>query len=307
MISMVVPTRNRAHTLRLVAPSYFEQPLVTELIFVDDCGEDDTGLVLAEIAARYPDKRLLVIRNPSRLGASQSRNIGVAQCRNDYVLFCDDDEYLEPGYADVCLRKLKERNAGAVSGRRVYMYKGETCAQALRRFGTGMRRTKPFRPLICEYVNGARFTGDLQMPITNAVILTRRTLVEAHPFDGYYARGNGYREETDFQMNLFVNGYDIWTTNECHSFHLPLAEVRRGGQRTSATKRIYWSVYYTGYFFRKYYRRYAQRVGLSAPRWAALAAFGAFALYREVLRPPLYRIATKAMSWSSPAMDAPSP
>lgn len=304
MISLIVPTRNRAHTLRVVAPSYFEQRLVTELIFVDDCGDDDTAMALQEIAARYPEKRLRVIRNEHRLGASQSRNVGVAHCQNDYVLFCDDDEYLESDYAAICLRKLQELGAGAVSGRRVYMHSGETCAEALRRFGTGLRHSKPFHPLICEYVNGARFSGDLRLPITNAVILTRRDLLEAHPFDGYYARGNGYREETDFQMNLFVNGYDIWVTNECHSFHLPLTEVRRGGQRTSAAKRIYWSIHYTRYFFGKYYRRYAQRLRLRAPGWVALGAFSVFALYRELLRPPLYRIATRAMRWNVTSFNA---
>ena len=291
MISMVVPTRNRAHTLRLVGASYFEQALVTELIFVDDAGDDDTESVVAGIASAYPGKTVHVIRNKQRLGASRSRNIGVACCSNAFVLFCDDDEYLEPGYAAVCLRKLIEHNAGAVSGRRIYMRTGETREKAMRRFGVGMRRSKPFRPLLCEYVNGAIFSGDICLPITNAVILTRRSLVEQYPFDGFYSRGNGYREETDFQMNLFVNGHAIYATNACHSLHLPLAQVRQGGQRTAMLKRIYWSVYYTRYFFGKYYPRYAARLDLAAPRWMALTAFAIFAVYRELVRPPLYRIA----------------
>ncbi|MCW5603278.1 MAG: hypothetical protein KIT18_01830 [Burkholderiales bacterium] len=47
-------------------------------------------------------------------------------------------------------------------------------------------------------------------------------------------------------MNLFVNGYDIVVTNDCHSIHLPMQEVRTGGQRTAFWKRIYWSAHYTG-------------------------------------------------------------
>lgn len=291
MISMVVPTRNRAHTLRLVGPSYFEQALVTELIFVDDAGDDDTESVIVDIASTYPQMKAIVIRNRERLGASQSRNIGVTHCSNEFVLFCDDDEYLEPDYAAICLGKLIERNAGAVSGRRIYMRTGENRAQAMCRFGIGMRRTRPFRPLLCEYVNGAIFSGDIRLPITNAVILTRRDLVRQFPFDGFYSRGNGYREESDYQMNLFVNGHSIYVTNDCHSLHLPLALVRHGGQRTAMFKRIYWSVYYTRYFFGKYYHRYAARLGLAAPRWFALSAFSVFAVYREFLRPYLYRIA----------------
>ena len=39
MITLIVPTRNRAHTLQLVAPSYFAQDDVSELIFVLDAGD----------------------------------------------------------------------------------------------------------------------------------------------------------------------------------------------------------------------------------------------------------------------------
>jgi len=290
LISLIVPTRNRAHTLQRVAPSYFTLDGVDEILFVDDAGTDDTAEVVARIAAEHPGVHCRVLRNAQRLGASQSRNVGVQACRNDVVLFCDDDEYLERGYARTCLAKLEKYGAGAVSGRRVYMRDGETPAQALLRFGHGLRRAAPFRPMLCEYVNGARFEGDRRQPITNAVILTRRALLLRHPFDGHYARGNGYREETDYQMNLFVNGHDIWVTNDCHSIHLPLSQVRSGGQRTSAWRRIYWENHYTRYFFGKYYAAYARRLGLATPRAVALAGFFVFSLYKELLRPGLARI-----------------
>ena len=200
MITLVVPTRNRAFTLKVVAPSYFEQDMVDEIIFVDDAGSDTTPELISGLAERYPDVRAKVVRNPLRLGASQCRNIGVSHAQNDMILFCDDDEYLQPGYARTCLEKLQQHKAGAVSGRRVYMQPGETPESAIRRFGTGLRQAHPFRYLICEMTNGAKFDGDLSVPFTNAVILTRRTLLLRFPFDGYYARGNGYREETDYQI-----------------------------------------------------------------------------------------------------------
>ena len=291
MISIVIPTRNRAHTLRLVAHSYFTQELVSQVVFVSDAGDDDTEGVVAAIALAHPGVQMRYLRNAQRRGASQSRNVGVAACSNDYVLFCDDDEYLEPGYARTCLAKLQGLNAAAVSGRRIYMQVGETQGEALRRFGTGLRDSVPFHPVLCEYVNGARFEGDRRQPITNAIILTRRRHLLQFPFDAEYARGNGYREETDYQMNLFVHGHDIWVTNDCHSLHLPLSQVRTGGQRTQAWRRIYWSIYYKNYFFGKYYADYAKRVQLRTPRALALVAFAAFSVYRELLRPPLHALA----------------
>jgi glycosyltransferase involved in cell wall biosynthesis len=291
MISLVVPTHNRAHTLRRVAPSYFTQDGVDEVVFVDDGGQDDTADVIARIASMHPEVRWQLLRNEQRQGAAQARNIGVQACRNEYVLFCDDDEYLEPGYARICLAKLTQYGAGAVSGRRVYMNDDETPEQAVRRFGEGLRSSAPFRRLACEYVNGARFTGDLQLPITNAVILTRRALLIMHPFDPSYIQGNGYREESDFQMNLYVHGHDIWVTNDTHSIHLPASVVRNTGSRNSPWFRIYWQNRYTRHFFGKYYAAYARRLGLSSPRSVALAAFFVFSLYKEFLHPTLRRLA----------------
>jgi glycosyltransferase involved in cell wall biosynthesis len=296
VITLIVPTRNRAHTLRLVAPSYFAQDGVDELIFVSDAGDDDTPAVIAELARQFPDKRLRMLRNETRLGASQSRNVGVAASTNELILFCDDDEYLEAGYARILREKLQALDAGAISGRRIYMQLGESMPEALLRFGHGMRISKPFRPLLCEGVNGARFCSDITLPITNAIILTRKSLLLKFPFDSYYSRGNGYREETDFQMNLFVNGFDIRVTNDCHSFHLPLSQVRTGGQRTTLLKRLYWSIYYTHYFYGKYYKRYAQRLGLRSPRWFAFFVFSMHAAFRETLRPALHSVAMRILA-----------
>ena len=291
MITLIVPTCNRSHTLRLVAQSYAQQAGVSEIIFVNDAGTDDTPAVVDQLSRDNPGVRVRLLTNARRLGASGSRNVGVREATNPYILFCDDDEYLEPGYARICLSKLIDLNAGAVSGRRIYLEPGESPMQALRRFGSGLRRSKPFRFVICEYVNAARYSGDIRLPITNAIILTHKSLLQQFPFDSHYARGNGYREESDFQMNLFTNGYDIYTTNECHSFHLPLSEVRSGGQRAGAFTRMRWALHYTNYFFGKYYRQYARRAGVRTPRWAATLAFATFCLYRETLRPPLYRLA----------------
>lgn len=296
MISLIVPTRNRESIIARTADTYFEQELVDEIIIVDDSSSNQNYDLLYALAARYPKKIFKLIRNEARLGASQSRNVGVCAATNDYVLFCDDDELLEPGYAATCLQKSVIHGASIVSGRRVYMQSGETPQEAVLRFGNGLRATKPLRSLICEYVNGARFEGDLDVPFTNAIILTRKDLLIAHPFDPYYARGNGYREETDFQMNLYTRGHKIVVTNDCHSIHLPLAEVGSGGQRIGRLARIYWSIHYTRYFFGKYYASYAARQGLRAPRWLALSTFSVFAVYRAYLRPLIYPVALSVAS-----------
>lgn len=292
MITLIVPTRNRAYTLAKVLPSYFEQASISEIVIINDAGDDHTEDVFRGAAQRYPETRTEYFRNSNRVGASQARNIGTELATNDYILFCDDDEYLEKDYARVCLRILQSTSAGAVSGRRIYMRDRETPQNAIARFGNGVRRTKPFDYSLCMLINAAHFEGELSLPFTNAIILTRRDLLRAYPFDDYYARGNGYREETDYQMNLFVNGHDIIVTNEVHSIHLPLSFVKQGGQRNDTSSKIYWSIHYTNYFYDKYYSRYAQKTGVGLPKFLAKLWFAIFITYWETIRPILYRSAT---------------
>lgn len=280
MISLIVPTRNRAYTLRLVLPSYFEQEGLDEIILVCDACTDETEAVFAEIGAGYPEVHRVVVRNPERRGASACRNVGVEAARNALVMFCDDDEYLEVGYARACLALLTERRAGAVSGRRIYMQEGETPSESLLRFGFGRRPGKPFFHLLCELNNRAKFDTDVEVPFTNAIILTRRDLVQRYGFDEHYAQGNGYREESDYQMNLFVNGHSVWIASDVHSIHLPMSAVHTGGQRVRPFHRIYWMVRYTNYFFDKYYDRYAARLGLRVPRSGAKFVYAVFAIYK---------------------------
>lgn len=290
LITIVVATRNRAHTLKKVAPSFFDQEAVSEIVFVNDCSDDNTYDVLKQIAQDYPSISCKIICNAERMGQGQSRNIGIKNASFEYILFCDDDEYMEAGYAKTCLEKFRHYKAGAVSGRRIYMRVGETPQQALQRFGNGLRNVPPFYKTICEYANSARFDGDFEMPLVNSIMLTSKDILEKFPFDPFYFHGNGYREESDFQMNLFLNGYKNYKTNACHTFHLPFSEVKTGGQRVNLLKRIYWSNRYNSYFFDKYYNRYKEKMGYLPPKSVAKFCFFVFCVYKEILRPLLREI-----------------
>lgn len=300
LVSLVVPTRNRGYTLRRVLPSYFAQAALGEIILIDDAGTDDTAEIFDAIGRDYPEVERRYIRNGARGGASRGRQQGAALARHDYVMFCDDDEYLEAGYAAECLRVLIAHHAGAVSGRRVYMLPGESPEGALARFGNGLRGGAPFDYRLCEIVNGARFDGVVSVPLTNSNILTRRALVLQFPFDPYYSAGNGYREESDYQMNLFVNGWPILVSNAVHSIHLPAREVRSGGQRVRRWRKFLWSVRYNDYFLGKYYEGYRRATGVMQPLWAARVRARVYFAWRNFVRPPLY---SAVMRWRRYAAD----
>lgn len=288
MISMIIPSYNRSYTLKLVAPSYYAQDGVTEILFVLDGCTDDSPAVLKEIADQFPHIETRIMDLGEKVGATRAKNIGIAAAKNDYIMMCDDDQYIEKTYALTCKNKFETyENVGVIAGRNVYMRDGETPEEAVKRFGDGITFSKPFLETICEYVNGARFKGDLCIPVVNANIFTRKDRFEKHSFDPFYSQGNGYREETDFQMSLYMDGYNNYTTSDCHTIHLPLSKVKRGGQRVKIFKRVYWSMFYTNYFFGKFYKAYAKKRGIKTPQSVAMVYFFFFYTYREVLRPYL--------------------
>lgn len=85
-VSVIVTTRNSAHTLEACLSSIRRQTYPNvELIVVDNASSDSTG----EIAARYADH--VADLGPER---SAQRNHGASVARGDYLLFIDSDMVL---------------------------------------------------------------------------------------------------------------------------------------------------------------------------------------------------------------------
>jgi glycosyltransferase involved in cell wall biosynthesis len=286
MITIVIPTRNRAYTLAKVADSYYKQKYVDEIIFVDDCGEDNTEYLVNSFAIKYSYIKTRYIKHPKRSGAAAGRITGYSIAKNNYILFCDDDEFLEDNYTSVCLLKLLARpDIGIVSGRRIYKLYGESNSNAKKRFGFGTEHVPAFNFWSFGFNDYAIYEGDIELPLTNSIILTKKELLLKYGYDSFYARGNGYREESDFQMNLFVNGFAILVTNDTHSFHLSGEEVKSGGQRTSRLLRLFWNVYYTNYFFNKYYNSAKARLKVRTSKYLALTFFCFSQIYLFYIKP----------------------
>ena len=92
LVSVVLPTYNRAHTLPRAMASVLNQSYRNiELLVVDDGSKDNT----AEVMAGISDPRVRYIPLPENGGASHARNAGMAEAVGAYIAFQDsDDEWL---------------------------------------------------------------------------------------------------------------------------------------------------------------------------------------------------------------------
>lgn len=127
LVSVIVPTYNRAATLPRAIDSALAQTVDDlEVVVVDDGSTDDTASVLAA----FDDPRLRTVVHATNRGANVARNTGIDHARGEYVAFLDsDDEWLPT--------KL-ERQFDALEGRSVE-WVGAYCTTRFEPSGPGGR------------------------------------------------------------------------------------------------------------------------------------------------------------------------
>lgn len=113
LVSVIIPTYNRAELLNRAILSVFKQTHDDfELIIVDDCSTDNTERVVKT----FKDKRIIYFHHPENRGVSVSRNTGIKNSKGIFIAFLDsDDEYL-PEKIKKSLKFFKEsaENIGMV-------------------------------------------------------------------------------------------------------------------------------------------------------------------------------------------------
>lgn len=92
-VSVVLPTYNRAHTVRTAIDSVLAQSYEDfELIVVDDGSTDDTPAVVGDVS----DPRVRYLQLPENRGANVARNAGIRESDGEYIAFQDSDDVWRP-------------------------------------------------------------------------------------------------------------------------------------------------------------------------------------------------------------------
>ena len=121
MISVVLPSYNRAHILPRAIESILGQTYKDiELIIVDDGSSDNT----AEVVGSFSDSRIVYVRQENA-GACAARNNGIAHARGDYIAFQDSDDIWHQDKLEKQLATLQNTGADVVFCRMNRMVGGE--------------------------------------------------------------------------------------------------------------------------------------------------------------------------------------
>ena len=114
-ISVIVAAYNEAKviaaTLRSVLETDYSGEM--EIVVIDDGSTDETASEVKKIAAS--DNRLRLISQPNR-GKAEALRCGVAEAKNDVLVFLDADTHFERKTLRELVQPLRDEKTGAVSG-----------------------------------------------------------------------------------------------------------------------------------------------------------------------------------------------
>lgn len=172
MVSVVIPTYNRAATIRTSIQSILDQTWQNfEIIVVDDGSTDNTRQIIDE----YEDNRIRYICLEQNSGASHARNIGIGLAVSDFIAFLDSDDEWLPEKLEKQMQVMLQASekVGLVYCR----------MRGTKKDGTTLICPEPWRPI-------EKLRGNILLPLleeneigTPAILVRAECLKQAGGFD----------------------------------------------------------------------------------------------------------------------------
>ena len=108
MVSVIIPTYNRAHLISRAIKSVLNQTYQDfEIIVVDDGFIDNTE----EIVKDFTDFKIHYIRHKHNQGVSAARNTGIRASRDEYIALLDSDDEWLPGKLGMQIKVLQSESS----------------------------------------------------------------------------------------------------------------------------------------------------------------------------------------------------
>lgn len=124
-VTVIVPVYNVATYIEQCAVSLFEQTLDSlEILFVDDCGSDNSVEIIKETLKKYPMRNSLtrIISMPSNGGLAAVRRHGIIEAEGEYVIHCDGDDWVDLDLYERLYNTAVEQNADIVVCDEIHEY-----------------------------------------------------------------------------------------------------------------------------------------------------------------------------------------
>lgn len=111
-VSIIVPIYNAEKTIKRCIDSILRQTYKNfELLLINDGSKDQSLNIVNE----YKDKRIVVIDKKNE-GVAKTRNLGIRKATGDYIMFIDNDDYIDSDYVDTYVNEIVNSDSDLVIG-----------------------------------------------------------------------------------------------------------------------------------------------------------------------------------------------
>jgi glycosyltransferase involved in cell wall biosynthesis len=122
ILSIIIPAYNEDRTitelLHKVVASSLPPSIQKEIIVVDDCSTDHTGLLVRAFQQGYPDICTHYVCHPTNQGKGAALRTGIQLATGDWLIIQDADLEYDPGEYILLLQPLIDGKADVVYGTR---------------------------------------------------------------------------------------------------------------------------------------------------------------------------------------------
>jgi glycosyltransferase involved in cell wall biosynthesis len=115
-LSIVMPIYNEERTLAEIVAAVLATPHEKELILVDDCSQDRSAEIMAELAEAHPEIRCF--HHEVNRGKGGALATGFKHVKNDVVIIQDADLEYDPADYEILLTPIQKGKADVVYGSR---------------------------------------------------------------------------------------------------------------------------------------------------------------------------------------------
>ena len=115
-ISIIIPVYNSEKYINRCIDSVLKQTMINdiEILLINDGSKDNSLNILNEYKEIYPD--VIKVINQQNIGVSRTRNNGIKLSNGKYIMFIDNDDWIEEDYVEKYYNEIKRKDNDCIIG-----------------------------------------------------------------------------------------------------------------------------------------------------------------------------------------------
>jgi glycosyltransferase involved in cell wall biosynthesis len=226
-VSIIICCYNSSSRIRTTLEYLLRQKvpsnILWEVIVVNNASTDNTAQIAEEVWKQSEVSVQLYIVDQPTPGLSFAREKGIEEARYEYLLFCDDDNWLDENYVSNVFRVMRDNEViGALGGLGIPYFETDPPSKILKY--SGIYATGPQR----------EGTGEVCYPHVYGAGCTYRKSAITYLFNNgfkYQLTGRSgdkmvCGEDHELCYALFLSGYEIWASDKLTFHHfIPASRI----------------------------------------------------------------------------------